>query len=480
VKTILEGFAYNDVLILPGFAEVVPADIDISTQFTRNIRINVPISSSPMDTVTHEKLATRIALHGGIGIIDRNLSIETQCNKVQQVKRYMSTVIRKPFTLSRKNTVTDARNLMQEKSISGIPIIEDDGRLMGIITQHDLQFVTDDNVLIASVMRKDNLITAPVGITPEEANRKFREAHVKNLLLIDENFMLQGLMTLKDTTKKNNFPHATLSADGQLRVGAAIGATGDFYDRAQALRDAGADAIVIDSSHGHSQNVINALIALKKISGIFPDVIVGNVATAEAASLLCRHDADAIKVGIGPGSICTTRIVSGAGVPQLSAIMWAREGIQGEIPIIADGGISYSGDITKAIAAGASSVMIGSLFAGTDESPGEEIIAQGRKYKTYRGMGSAAILNTGSDRYGSKAVPEGIEAMVPYKGSLSLVLTYLVGGLRQGMGYAGCVSIKDLQDKTTFVRITHAGVIEGHPHGVLITNEAPNYHVSER
>jgi len=270
-----------------------------------------------MDTVTHEKLAIRIALHGGIGIIDRNLSIETQCSKVRQVKRYMSTVIRKPFTLSRKNTVTDARNLMQEKSISGIPIIEDDGKLAGIITQHDLQFVTDDNALIASVMRKDNLIVAPVGITPEEANQKFREAHVKNLLLVDDDFMLQGLMTLKDTTKKNTFPRATLSADGQLRVGAAIGATGDFYDRAQALRDAGVDAIVIDSSHGHSENVVNALIALKKISGNTPDIIVGNVATAEAAALLCRHDADAIKVGIGPGSICTTRVVSGT-TPTLS------------------------------------------------------------------------------------------------------------------------------------------------------------------
>lgn len=476
MKKILEGLAYDDVLIVPQFAEIMPAQVRLQTRFSRNITLNIPIVSAPMDKVTRHKLAIAMALHGGIGVLDRNMSIVNQAEEIYSVKRHMSTVIANPYTLSPRHTVGDAYNLMREKSISGIPITNSDGRLVGIITKRDLHWQPKSYVPIEDLMTKakDNLITAPAGTTPEQAERIFRQFHVEKLPLVDENLILKGLITLKDIEKKNIFPIATLDPRGQLRVAAAIGATGDYLERATALVEAGVDALVIDSSHAHSRNVFNALVTLKKAHED-TDIVVGNVATAQGARDLCDYGADAIKIGIGPGSICTTRVVTGAGVPQISAIMWVYERIQDEVPLIADGGIRYSGDITKAIAAGASCVMIGSLFAGTDESPGETILSEGRVYKAYRGMGSVAVLQSGGDRYGSKAVPEGIEAKVPHKGCLSMVLDQLVGGLRQGMGYAGCETIDGLKTKTIFVRISHAGLLESHPHGVLITNEAPNY-----
>ena len=478
VKEILDALTFDDVLILPRFASVMPADVDITTRFSRNIRLNAPLCSSPMDTVTHHELAIQIALYGGIGIMDKHMPIEQQCQEVKQVKRHMSRIVTDPYTLFQDNTVADARNLMQEKRISGIPIIDTDGRLIGIITRHDLQFEKDGGLCIKNVMTTEHLITAPITVTPQEAQRQFHATHVEKLLLVDERFHLKGLMTLKDTEKKNMFPHATLCTRGQLLVGAAVGATGDFQDRAIALRDAGVDVIVIDASHGHSLNVVAALAALKKISGMV-DIVPGNIATTEAAHLLYEHGADAVKVGIGPGSICTTRVITGAGVPQISAIMWVSEGVRGEIPVIADGGITYSGDITKALAAGASAVMIGSLFAATDESPGETIPFNGRLYKSYRGMGSEAVIRSGGDRYPGKAVPEGIEGMVPSKGPFASVFEQLIGGLRQGMGYAGCSNVEQLRNNTQFVRISHASLIESHPHGVMIRKEAPNYQIKQ-
>ena len=479
MKTIVKGLTYDDVLIIPRLATVMPEHTDISTQFTRNIKINAPICSSPMDTVTHHQLAIAIALHGGIGIMERSMTIEAQCEKVKKVKRYMSEVVVDPYTLTPQHTVADAFKLMQENSISGIPIIAANGRLVGIITSHDLQFESGGNAtLIDDIMTKDNLITAPVGITPREAQKIFHETHMEKLLLVDHDFMLRGLMTYKDTKKKIMFPHATLCSRGQLRVGAAVGATADFYERACALRDAGADVIVIDTAHGHSQNVLSALVRIVTTSGMV-DVVAGNIATREAAHMLCENGAAAVRVGMGPASICTTRIIAGIGVPQISAIEWAAEGVQGKIPVIADGGIRFSGDITKAIAAGASCVMIGSLFAGTDESPGETILYNGRTYKSYRGMGSVAVIQKGGDRYGNSAIPEGIEGMVPAKGPLALVFGLLIGGLREGMGYAGCANIQELQRDTEFVQITDAGRKESHVHDVTITHEAPNYQMQQ-
>lgn len=478
MKTIIDADAYDDVLVMPGFSSLMPSEVSIATKFSRNIEMNTPLSSSAMDTVTRYRLAIQIALCGGIGIMDRNMSIDQQCEEVRRVKRYMSAIITDPYTLRPGNTVIDARNLMREKSISGIPIIDENGRLVGIITKHDLRFDGNNATSVEDLMTKNHLITAPIGTTPEEAQAIFHTTHVEKLPLVDHDFMLKGLITLKDTEKKNLFPNATLDSRGQLRVGAAVGATGDYNERAIDLIAAGADAIVIDSAHGHSTNVINALTALKKISGTF-DVIAGNIATTSAARMLCKHGADAIKVGMGPGSICTTRVVTGVGVPQISAIIWAVEGVEEEIPIIADGGISHSGDITKAIAAGASSVMIGSLFAGTDESPGEKILYGGRMYTSYRGMGSEAVLQGGGDRYGSKAVPEGVEGMVPHRGPFALIFEQLVGGLRQGMGYAGCSSIEKLRKNSTLLRVSNAGNRESHVHGVAITKQPLNYQIEQ-
>ena len=478
VKPIIDAYAYDDVLVMPGFSSVMPTDVSIATKFSRNIILGAPLSSSPMDTVTYQELAIQMALLGGIGILDRNMSIDKQCDHVRSVKRYMSAILTDPYTLRPNDKVADARKLMREKVISGIPITDNNGRLVGIITKHDLKFDNNNNfAAIKDVMTKDHLITAPIGTTPEQAQQICHAARIEKLPLVDSDNILKGLITLKDTEKKNMFPHATLSR-GQLRVGAAVGAIRDYHERATDLIAAGADAIIIDSAHGHSANVINALVALKKMSGMF-DVIVGNIATTDAARMLCKHGADAVKVGMGPASICTTRVVTGVGVPQISAIRWAVEGVDDEIPVIADGGISFSGDITKAIAAGASSVMIGSLFAGTDESPGEKILYGGRAYKSYHGMGSEIVLQNGGDRYGSKAVPEGIEGMVPYKGPLALVFEQLIGGLRQGMGYAGCASIEELRKNSELLHISNAGNREGHVHGVAITKQPPNYQIEQ-
>jgi len=478
VKIVNDGLAYNDVLVMPRFASVMPQDTSIAAKFSRNIELNTPLSSAPMDTVTHDELAIQMALLGGIGILDRNMPIDQQCDQVRIVKRYMSSILTDPYTLFPHNTVADARNLMREKSISGIPITDSNGRLVGIITRHDLQFDINNNAKLIKDVMTTNIITAPMSTTPKEAQQICHSTRIEKLPLVDDNGILRGLITLKDTEKKNMFPNATLDARGQLRVGAAVGATGDYHDRAADLIAAGVDAIIIDSAHGHSSNVVNALIALKKISGSV-DIIAGNIATAEAARLLCKHGADAVRVGMGPASICTTRIIAGVGVPQITAIISAAEGVENQIPIIADGGISYSGDITKAIAAGASSVMIGSLFAGTDESPGEKIIYNGRAYKRYRGMGSEAILQSGGDRYGSKAVPEGVEGMVPYRGPLVLIFNQLTGGLRQGLGYAGCASLQELRNNTEFIRISNAGYQESHAHGVAITNQPLNYQIEQ-
>ena len=477
MKAIIDARTYDDVLLMPDFAEVLAADVDISTQFTRNIRLNAPVCSSAMNTVTHSELAIQMALLGGIGILDRHMPIHLQCDHVSKVKRSMNKVITKPWTLTPKNTVAEARNLMRDKAISGIPIVDTDGYLRGIITIRDLQLITENTMQIGNVMTIDNLVTAPTDIDPLDAQKIFNSAHVEKLLLVDDNNLLKGLMTLKDTTKRNKFPNATLDDGGQLRVGAAVGVSGDFYERAQALRDAGADIIVIDVAHGHSKYTGDALDRLKNISGV--DIIAGNIATAQGAKFLYDRGADAVKVGVGPGSICTTRVVTGVGVPQFSAIWSAYQGIGDAIPIIADGGIRYSGDIPKAIAAGASSVMIGSLFAGTDESPGKKILRQGRMYKSYHGMGSPKVLNDGGDRYGSKAIAEGIEGEVAYKGPLAFVFDQLVGGLRKGMEDTGCASLEELKTKTTVIRITDAGRRESHPHDVIITNEAPNYQVPD-
>lgn len=474
MEPICEALTYDDVLLLPGFASFAPQDIDMTTQFTRNITLNAPLCSSPMDMVTHHKLAIQMALYGGIGIMDRNMRIDQQCAEVARVKRHMSKVITFPFTLSPADTVATARNLMRTEEISGIPITDTEHRLVGMFTRHDLRFIPSDDTLLSEVMTKENFVTASYTANDEEISRLFREKHVEKIPLVDEHFVLKGLMTLRDVEKKHQFPNATLDTRGQLRVGAAVGSMEDFLERATDLVHAGADAIVIDSAHGHSSNVLDALIALKKLR---IDIVAGNVATAQGARLLRTHGADAIKVGMGPGSICTTRVVTGVGVPQISAIRWAVEGVEDKVPIIADGGIKYSGDITKAIAAGASCVMIGSLFAGTEESPGEKITSGGRPYKSYRGMGSQAVIQNGGDRYGAKAIPEGIEGKVSCKGPLSFVFEQLIGGLRQGMRYTGSKCIEDLRKRvnTDFIRITHAGLLESHVHDVLITNEAPNY-----
>lgn len=467
MNKIVEAFTYDDVLIMPDFSDMLPIDVSTKTLFSRHIELNVPISSAPMDTVTEHELAIRIAQLGGIGVMHRHMSIQQQCAAVRKVKRDMSMVIADPYTLAPDHKISDAQTMMHEKKISGIPIVNANGRLVGIITRRDLISENDNDTPLAEIMTK-NLVTAPFGTTPDQAKQILRRAHVEKLLLIDDTFTLRGMITRKDIEKKNDFPHATLDVRGQLRVAAAIGATGDYFERAQELVLCDTDALVIDASHGHSRNVVHALGKLKQL-GV--DIVVGNIATTHAAHMLEEEGADALRVGIGPASICTTRIISGCGVPQISAIMWAADVVQGRIPIIADGGIRYPGDISKAIAAGASSVMIGSLFAGTDESPGHVVTVDGQTYKIYRGMGSRSALQEGGDRYGSKVVPEGIEARVPRRGPLELVLNKLAGGLRQGMGYAGCANIKEMQNKTTFVRSTYAGLLESHPHGVLVTNE---------
>ncbi|MFQ3593302.1 MAG: IMP dehydrogenase [Gemmataceae bacterium] len=472
-----KGITFDDVLLEPGYSEVVPRDVDVRTQLTRSIRLNLPILSSPMDTVTESDLAIALAQEGGLGIIHKNMSIVEQTREVDKVKRSENGIITDPITLPPEESVGTARKIMQEHQISGVPITIN-GYLKGILTRRDLRFLTDPSLAISDVMTKDNLVTAPENTTLEEAERILTANKVEKLLLVDDKYRLKGLITIKDIDKLSKFPHACKDPRGRLRAGAAIGV--HDYERADSLIRAGVDVLVVDSAHGHSANVLETVAELKRRFEI--DVIAGNVATAEGARALLKAGADAVKVGIGPGSICTTRVISGVGVPQITAVYEAAKGVEGQVPIIADGGIRYSGDITKALAAGAHCVMLGSLLAGLAESPGQTIIYKGRTFKTYRGMGSLGAMMAGSkDRYRQdgggrdKLVPEGVEGRVPYKGPLAPFIYQLVGGLRAGMGYCGTRSIEELRTRTRFIQVSAASVQESHPHDIAITQEAPNY-----
>lgn len=474
-----EGITFDDVLLIPGYSEVMPSDVDVSTWLTRNIRLEVPIMSAGMDTVTESKMAIAMAREGGIGIIHKNMPIEEQAKMVDRVKRSEHGVITDPFYLSPDDKIKDALAIMEHYHISGVPITQ--GRkLVGIITNRDIRFETDFEQPIRNVMTSEGLVTAPVGTSIQKAMEILRKHKIEKLPLVDEDFNLMGLITIKDIEKTSKYPNAAKDRRGRLLAGAAVGTAKDTMERVEALIIAGVDVIIVDTAHGHSLGVIKMV---KKIKQKFPeiDLIAGNVATAEATEELIKAGADAVKVGIGPGSICTTRVVAGIGVPQITAVYECSQlAKKYGVPIIADGGIKYSGDIAKAIAAGADSVMLGNLLAGTDEAPGETVILQGRSYKIYRGMGSMGAMTQGSsDRYfqedAKKLVPEGIEGRVPYKGSVADTIFQLVGGLRAGMGYCGAKNIKEMQTKTRFVKITNAGLIESHPHDIYITKEAPNY-----
>jgi len=476
---IAEGLTFDDVLLVPSRSAVLPAQVETKTRFTRGIGINIPLVSSAMDTVTESHLAIALAQQGGMGVIHKNLSIDSQAEEVDKVKRSESGMIVDPVTIDPDQRIQDALDLMRRYRISGVPVTKN-GKLVGILTNRDLRFESRYDLPIKDLMTKDNLITVPVGTTLEDAELILHQHRVEKLLVVDDEYTLKGLITVKDIQKKIKYPNAAKDDHGRLRVAAAVGAGKDFLDRARALVEVKVDILVIDSAHGHSEGVMNALNTIKeKIANV--QVIVGNVASYEGAKDLIELGADGIKVGIGPGSICTTRIVSGAGVPQITAIAeCAKATHPAGVPLISDGGIKFSGDVTKAIAAGADCVMIGSLFAGTDESPGETILYQGRTFKSYRGMGSQGAMAQGSsDRYGqegaSKLVPEGIEGRVPSKGPLSELVFQLVGGLRAGMGYCGAGTIKDLQHKAKFLRVSPAGLRESHVHDVIITKEAPNY-----
>ncbi|MBL0160840.1 MAG: IMP dehydrogenase [Bryobacterales bacterium] len=479
--TLLEGLTFDDVLLKPARSGVVPAETDTRTQFTRNVPLNIPMTSSAMDTVTESHLAIELARQGGIGIIHKNMPIDKQAEEVDRVKRSESGMIVDPVTVHPDQKIYEALDIMRRFRISGVPVVKD-GRLVGILTNRDLRFETKFEQPISSVMTKDPLFTVSVGTTLEQAQEELHKHRVEKLLVVDENYVLKGLITVKDIQKKKKYPNAAKDPQGRLRAGAAIGATGDFLERAAELVKRKLDVLVIDTAHGHSERVLNAVVAIKRA---FPnvDVVAGNVATYEGARDLIDLGVDAVKVGIGPGSICTTRVVSGAGVPQITAISeCARACRAAGIPLIADGGVKYSGDLTKAIAAGADSIMIGSLLAGTDESPGEMILYQGRTFKAYRGMGSIGAMSQGSsDRYsqegGGKLVPEGIEGRVPAKGPLAELVFQLIGGLRAGMGYCGCRTIAELQERSEFIRVSIAGLRESHVHDVIITKEAPNYRV---
>ncbi len=473
-----EALTFDDVLLQPAKSAVLPAQVDTRTFLTRNISLNIPIVSAAMDTVTESRLAIALAQQGGIGIMHRTMPIERQALEIDMVKRSESGMIVDPVTIGPRSKISDAQEIMKKYKISGVPVTTN-GKLVGILTNRDLRFESRSDLPVEKVMTRENLVTVPIGTTLEEAEKILHKHRVEKLLVVDDAFNLKGLITVKDIQKKIKYPHAAKDAQGRLRVGAALGATGDFLERAQELIKAKVDLLVVDTAHGHSERVLEAVRVLKQK---FPDVdlVAGNVATFEGACDLIQLGVDAVKVGIGPGSICTTRVVTGAGVPQITAIAeCARAAHQAGIPLIADGGIKFSGDITKAIAAGASTVMLGSLFAGTEESPGETVLYQGRTFKSYRGMGSIAAMAAGSDRYAqvdsTKLVPEGIEGRVPYKGILAEMVAQLVGGLRSGMGYCGCATIEELQKKGRFVRITSAGLRESHVHDVIITKEAPNY-----
>jgi IMP dehydrogenase len=493
-----EALTFDDVLLLPARSDVIPAQANTQTQLTRNIHLNIPVISAAMDTVTESHMAIALAQQGGMGIIHRNLSIEQQSNEVDKVKRSESGMIVDPVTMSPDDKVSDALEVMRKYKISGVPITKNK-KLVGILTNRDLRFETRFDIPISKVMTKENLITVPVGTTLQEAETILHEHRVEKLLVVDDAYNLKGLITVKDIQKKLKYPNAAKDMQGRLRVGAAIGATGDFLERAQEMVKSKVDLLAIDSAHGHSSRVLDAVKLIKsKLPEV--DLIAGNIGTFDGACELARAGVDAIKVGIGPGSICTTRVVTGAGVPQITAIAEAHRATkESNIPVIADGGIKYSGDITKALAAGAAAVMIGSMFAGTDESPGELILYQGRTFKSYRGMGSLGAMAAGSsERYfqtndndastaspvvgedsnrSAKLVPEGIEGRVPYRGSVAMIVHQMVGGLKSGMGYTGCATIPELLQKARFVRISVAGLRESHVHDVMITREAPNYAV---
>jgi IMP dehydrogenase len=481
-KFLGEALTYDDVLLVPAYSDIIPREVDVCSFFSRNIHLNIPIVSAAMDTVTEAMMAIAIAQEGGIGVIHKNMSIEEQANHVRKVKRAENGMILDPITLTVDAFVRDALTLMKEYGIGGIPVVKNNKELVGIVTHRDLRFERNPDRPIAEIMTKDNLITTREFISFEIAAEILQKHKIEKLPVVDEHNRLVGLITYKDIIKIQAHPHAYKDSQGRLRVAAAVGIASDTLQRAEALVDANADAIVVDTAHGHTFNVIEIA---RKIKKAFPhiDLVVGNVGTAEGALALAEAGADAVKVGIGPGSICTTRIIAGVGVPQLSAIYAVSQALKGTgIPVIADGGIRYSGDIAKALAAGADTIMAGSLFAGVDESPGETIIYDGRKYKTYRGMGSVEAMQKGSkDRYFqdmeddiTKLVPEGIVGRVPFKGTLSEVILQLVGGLRSGMGYVGAKNIEALK-QAQFIKITHAGVVESHPHDVSITSEAPNY-----
>ena len=480
-KFVKEALTFDDVLLIPGKSDVELKDVNISTHLTKKIKLNTPLMTAAMDTVTESEMAIAIAREGGIGIIHKNMSIEAQADMVDRVKRSENGVITNPFYLSPEKTVAEADELMGKFKISGVPICEN-GKFVGIITNRDMAFLSEEdfNLPISAVMTKENLITAPVGTTLQEAKELLKKHKVEKLPLIDENGNLGGLITIKDIEKSIQYPNSSRDEKGRLLCGAAIGATPDVLDRVEALVKAGADVLVLDSAHGHNSNIVKSV---AKVKAAYPDVqlIAGNVATAEATHDLIEAGADAVKVGIGPGSICTTRVVAGIGVPQVTAIFdAAREAEKYGVPIIADGGIKYSGDIVKALAAGGSVVMVGSLVAGCKESPGETEIYQGRQFKVYRGMGSLAAMGKGSsDRYfqggNKKLVPEGVEGRVPYKGPLADTVFQMIGGIRAGMGYTGCATITDLHEKAKFCKISGAGLKESHPHDIQITKEAPNY-----
>jgi IMP dehydrogenase len=496
-----EALTFDDVLLLPAKSDVIPAAADTTTRLTRNIELRIPLISAAMDTVTESHMAIAMAQQGGLGIIHRNLSIEQQAGEVDKVKRSESGMIVDPITMSPEDKIADALEVMRRYRISGVPITKNK-KLVGILTNRDLRFETRTDIPISEVMTKENLITVPVGTTLSDAEAILHKHRIEKLLVVDDHYILKGLITVKDIQKRLKYPSAAKDAHGRLRVGAAVGATGDFLERAQEMVRAKADLLAVDSAHGHSTRVLEAVREIKaKLPEV--DLIAGNVGTFDGACELARAGADGIKVGIGPGSICTTRVVTGAGVPQITAIAEAARAVRdSDVPIIADGGIKYSGDITKAIAAGANCVMIGSLLAGTEESPGETILYQGRSFKAYRGMGSIAAMSQGSsERYfqdggaesdssvpvisedGSennrlgKLVPEGIEGRVPYRGTVAMVVYQMVGGVKSGMGYVGCATIPELQQKARFVRISGAGLRESHVHDVMITREAPNYRV---
>ena len=483
-EKIKTGLTFDDVLVLPAKTDVIPTEADVSTHLSRNIHLNIPIVSSAMDTVTESHMAIALAQQGGMGIIHRNLSISTQAEEVDKVKRHESGMIVDPITMQPQNKIFEAKEVMKKYRISGLPITDADNILKGILTNRDIRFETRLNLPIEEAMTKD-LVTVPLGTSLEEAEKLFHKHKIEKILMVDEDGHLKGLITYKDILKRIQYPLASKDKFGRLRVGAAVGVGEETLERVQALIEAKVDVLIVDTAHGHSKKVMETVEMIKtKFPG--QELIAGNIGTEEAANDLIALGVDAVKVGVGPGSICTTRIISGAGIPQITAIADVFKITQKEgIPLIADGGIKYSGDITKAIVAGASSVMIGNLFAGTDESPGEVVIFQGRSYKTYRGMGSLESMRKGSrDRYfqdtvllESKLVPEGIEGRVPYKGSASTIVQMLVGGLKAGTGYAGCRSIQELQTKAKFIMITAPGIRESHVHDVVITKESPNYHL---